>query len=52
LRGFQAGDGALFSQGHHYSEQARRDSLAGQDYAGAIDQCACFHLFFRGEIPQ
>ena len=52
LRGFQAGDGAVFAQGHHDREQAGRDSLSGQDDAGAVDQCAGFHLFFRGEVAQ
>ena len=34
------------------ANRAGRHSLSGQHYAGAVDQRACFHLFFRGEVPQ
>ena len=52
LGGFQAGDCAVFAQGHHDREQAGRDSLAGQHDACAVDQRAGFHLFFCGEVTQ
>ena len=36
----------------HHSEQAWCYSLSRQHYACAIDQCACFHFFFGGEVTE